>query len=44
MSLKEEKRELAKKLIKLALNEGATEEECNSTAVRSDRRVVSRKQ
>jgi hypothetical protein len=34
VSLKEEKRELAKNLITLALDEGATSEERNSTAVR----------
>ena len=35
MSLKEEKRELARNLITLALDEGATEEERSSTAVRA---------
>jgi len=35
MNLKEEKRELAKNLIVLALDEGATTEERNSTAVRA---------
>jgi hypothetical protein len=35
MSLKEEKREQVKQLITLALNEGATPEERNSTAVRA---------
>jgi hypothetical protein len=35
MGLREERRELAKNLIKLALDEGATSEERNSTAVRA---------
>jgi hypothetical protein len=34
MNLKEEKRELAKNLITLALDEGATSEERSSTAIR----------